>query len=140
MLFLSKRVSGPIPLRQEVGNRLSAEFVTLCRNGDDVTKKLKAKAQNPYKIRHKDIWYKILTDKAIYRHSKHVNGFAQTFLNRRTGTLILANNISVPTDSIVVAISDHGHQRDRIPDYRRLTSPATEIGNQLYFAYPSRTR
>ena len=62
----------PNPLLQEDRNRLSAEFVTLCLNVGDVTEK-KAKAQNPGKIQHKYVWYKLLTDEAMYRHCKLVN-------------------------------------------------------------------
>ena len=74
--------SGPDPLLQEYRKRLSAEYITLCLNADEVTKQLKAKAQKPDDICHKDIWYKLLTDETIYRHCKLVNGFALKFLNR----------------------------------------------------------
>ena len=36
-------------------------------NADEVTKQLKAKAQKPDDICHKDIWYKLLRDETIYR-------------------------------------------------------------------------
>ena len=72
----------PDPLLQEDRKRLSAEFVTLCLNADEVIKQLKAKVQKPDKILHKDIWYKLLTDEAIYRHRKTVNGFVLKCLNR----------------------------------------------------------
>ena len=74
--------SGPDTLLQEYRTRLSAEYITLCLNADEVTKQLKAKAQKPDDICHKDIWYKLLTDETIYRHCKLVNGFALKFLNR----------------------------------------------------------
>ena len=59
--------SGPDTLLQEYRKRLSAEYITLCLNADEVTKQLKAKAQKPDDICHKDIWYKLLTDETIYR-------------------------------------------------------------------------
>ena len=74
--------SGPDPLLEEYRKRLSSEYITLCLNADEVTKQLKAKAQKPDDICHKDIWYKLLTDETIYRHCKLVNGFALKFLNR----------------------------------------------------------
>ena len=74
--------SGPDPLLEEYRKRLSSEYITMCLNADEVTKQLKAKAQKPDDICHKDIWYKLLTDETIYRHCKLVNGFALKFLNR----------------------------------------------------------
>ena len=85
--------------KQEDRNRLSAEFVTLCLNADEVTKQLKAKAQKPDKILHKDIWYKLLTDEAMYRHCKCVNGFALTFLNRLLNEALVEVEVASPNES-----------------------------------------